>query len=131
MCTTALLQMCSAQSQITSSLRTGTLLPSVSTWHGWSWEFNKCLLDTYMNYQKGKFLLVTYVMAIDHRQPYIFKIPEQLLLPMESYFSAVNFSQFHTHSSCLESLAPSPPAKQIFHLNVGLLRLSTLCCSGI
>ena len=33
---------------------------------------------------------------------------------MKFYFSAVNFSQFHTYSSSLESLAPLLPAKQTF-----------------
>lgn len=37
-----------------------------------------------------------------------------MFLPMKFYFSAVNFSQFHPYSSCLESLAPLLPAKEVF-----------------
>lgn len=119
-CSTFVLSLCSAQLhceplELLEDI-TGTTAPCVRTPHGWSWEFDKCLLDTYMNYQEGKFLLVTYVMVINHCQHFLKKNLNSCSWPMESYFLAITVNQFQTHSSCFKVSNTLPSSKADFSI---------------
>lgn len=70
---TSVLPLCSAQLdyELLEDM-TEAMAPCVRTLHAWPWEFDTCVLDTYMNYQERKFLLVTCIMVINHCQPHFF-----------------------------------------------------------